>query len=79
VAHVAIHYYCRHCKTKIGTLDADKADAKRLGFHLLTEEERMEMIRYDPSGNVIVRCICEDCQESLQRNPNFYANDYIIH
>lgn len=76
---MAFHYYCRHCSTKIGTLDADAIHISQLGFHMLTDKERQEMIHYDSSGDIIVKCICEDCQESLEKNPNYYANDYIIH
>jgi hypothetical protein len=37
------------------------------------------MIVYDSEGDMHVRAICEDCHESLQRNPELYENDYIIH
>ena len=30
---MAIHYYCRHCGVKIGTLDQISIESERLGLH----------------------------------------------
>ncbi|NSL52890.1 anti-sigma-F factor Fin family protein [Calidifontibacillus erzurumensis] len=68
-----IRYFCRHCQVHIGDVDSDMIDARSLGFHLLSEEERLEMINYDSDGNIIVKSICEDCQEALERNPDFHS------
>lgn len=75
---MALHYFCRHCGTKIGTLEDLKLHTERLGFHQLTNEDRQEMIQYDSAGDIHVKAICEDCHESLQRNPDLHQNDYII-
>lgn len=76
---MALFYHCRHCGTKIGKLDDISLHSEKLGFHKLTDQERMELISYDSSGDIHVTSICEDCQESLERNPAFYENDYLIH
>lgn len=68
-----IHYYCRHCNMPMGEVDADRIDSKSLGFHVLNEEERMDMIKYDVNGNILVKAICEDCQEALERNPDYHS------
>ena len=75
---MSLHYHCKHCGTKIGSLDQVSLHTERLGFHKLTEEERQEMIEYSPSGDIHIKSICEDCQEALQRNPDLYDLDYII-
>lgn len=76
---MSMHYYCRHCGTKIGSLDQMNVHSESLGFHKLTEEERHDMIKYESNGDIHIRSICEDCQESLERNPNYHENDYLIH
>ncbi|HEX7065157.1 MAG TPA: anti-sigma-F factor Fin family protein [Bacillales bacterium] len=69
---MSITYRCRHCGTQIGQLQNEIYHAEQLGFHHLTAEERQEMISYDESGDVLVRTVCEDCQEALERNPDYH-------
>ncbi|MBS2967270.1 MULTISPECIES: anti-sigma-F factor Fin family protein [Metabacillus] len=72
------HYYCRHCGTKVGTLENEAIHSGELGFHYLTSEERQEMIRYMANGDIEVKTICEDCQEALDRNPAFHQVEKFI-
>jgi hypothetical protein len=76
---MALHYHCRHCGTKIGTLQEQMLNTDQLGFNQLNIEDRQEMITYDSAGEIHVKAICEDCQESLQKNPDLHQHDYIIH
>lgn len=76
---MAIKYYCRHCGTEVGKLMDYSVHSEKLGFHKLTDEERLEMISYESSGDIYVKTICEDCHELLERNPMYYENDYLIH
>lgn len=76
---MAIHYHCRHCGVKLGIIDKVSVHAEDLGFHKLNDEERHDMISYDQSGNMSVKAICEDCQESLEKNPDFHQQDFLIH
>ncbi|MBG9447908.1 hypothetical protein ABE67_00615 [Cytobacillus firmus] len=76
---MAIHYHCRHCGTKIGSIENSSVYSEQLGIHKLNDQERQEMISYDQSGDMHVRAICEDCQESLERNPDYHQQDFIIH
>lgn len=76
---MAIHYQCRYCGQKLGSLDEKSVHAEQLGFHILSDEERQEMISYDSEGNIHVKSICEDCHESLSKNPIYYEIDHIIH
>lgn len=76
---MALKYQCRHCGVQIGTIDSMSVDSEQLGLSTLTDEERMEMVSYDSNGDIQVKAICEDCHESLERNPDYYQNDYLIH
>ena len=76
---MAMNYHCRHCGTMIGSIDHIDVQSETLGFHKLTDEERRDMINYESNGDILIKSICEYCQESLERNPNYHANDYLIH
>ena len=76
---MAIHYYCRHCGTKLGSIEQTPIHSEALGLHKLTEQERLDMVTYDSSGNIHIKAICEDCQEALERNPDYHQYDFIIH
>ncbi len=76
---MAVYYHCRHCGKSLGKLDEKNLHSDQLGFHILTEEERQEMISYDSSGDIHVKSICEDCHESFTKNPFLYEDDYMIH
>lgn len=75
---MAIHYKCRHCNQSIGMIDDVEVDERQLGFQALTNEERLEMIEYDQNGDILVKAICESCQEALDRNPMFHQLDSFI-
>jgi hypothetical protein len=70
---MSIHYYCRHCQTKVGELDQKHVQSEYLGFQQLNHEERMDMITYTTDGDIQVKTICEDCQEALERNPDYHS------
>lgn len=76
---MTLQYYCRHCGTKLGAIDQPSISTEMLGFHKLSDVERQEMIQYDHKGNIQIKTICEDCQEALERNPDFHQYDYLIH
>nr|WP_263323937.1 anti-sigma-F factor Fin family protein [Neobacillus sp. Marseille-Q6967] len=76
---MSIHYHCRHCGTNIGSIEQTSIQSETLGLHKLTQEERQEMVSYDPTGNIHIKAICEDCQEALERNPEFHQYDFLIH
>jgi hypothetical protein len=76
---VAIHYHCRHCGTNLGSIERTSIHSETLGLHKLTERERQEMVSYDSSGDIHIAAICEDCQEALERTPDYHQYDYFIH
>lgn len=67
-----INYRCRHCKMEIGTLSVDP---HRVMDQLQQEEfgEIQDYIETDERGNIVVYCICEHCESSLQKFPNYFA------
>lgn len=69
---MAVHYHCRHCGVKVGTLELSNVESEKLGFNHLTNEERNDMISYRGNGDLHVKTICEDCQEALERNPDYH-------
>jgi len=75
---MAIHYHCRHCGHTMGTIEQTTLETERLGLHKLNGEERLDMVSYDTEGNMHIKSICEDCQELLERNPDFHGQDYLI-
>ncbi|MFL6554517.1 MAG: anti-sigma-F factor Fin family protein [Bacillus sp. (in: firmicutes)] len=76
---MAIHYHCRHCGTKLGSIDKASIHSEALGLHKLNDQERLEMVAYDASGDIHITAICEDCQEALERNPDYHQYDFLIH
>lgn len=74
-----IHYYCRHCTAKMGTIEEESLFTEQLGIHTLTNEERDEMVSYGADGDIHIQAICEDCQEAFEKNPDLHQYDYLIH
>ncbi|MCM3164655.1 anti-sigma-F factor Fin family protein [Metabacillus litoralis] len=75
---MALHYYCRHCGVKVGSLENQSLSSQQLGFDSLTNDERQEMITYQQNGDMHVKTICEDCQDALHRNPDLHQVDNLI-
>lgn len=76
---MAIHYFCRHCGYKVGSLSQVSLHSEQVGLHKLSDEDRMDMVSYEENGDIHIKTICEDCQESLSRNPDYHQSDYLIH
>ncbi|WP_102347995.1 anti-sigma-F factor Fin family protein [Bacillus sp. Marseille-P3661] len=68
-----IRYQCRHCNVHMGEVDIPNIESRALGFELLNDEERLDMLQYDSNGDINVKAICEDCQEALERNPDYHS------
>ena len=70
---MAIRYTCRHCETEIGSLPFESAKETILMLQKMDEEEEEHFLQYEEDGNVTVRCICEQCEQALQRFPDYYS------
>lgn len=75
---MSIIMHCRHCENTIGTLPHDPTTERKLGIHTLSKDEQEEMIAYHENGNVYVQSICESCEETLKKYPEFHALPYFI-
>ncbi len=71
--NMAIHYRCRHCNTEIGTLPFESAKDTILELQKLDEGEEERFLTVEQDGNLTVRCICEQCEQSLLRFPDYYT------
>ncbi|QKS69643.1 anti-sigma-F factor Fin family protein [Paenalkalicoccus suaedae] len=75
-----VHYYCRHCKQKLGKVDHHhEHESSRLGFHLLSEQDKQTMLHYDSRGDVHVQSICEHCEDVLFEHPNYHEYESFLH
>jgi len=75
---MALHYHCRHCGVKVGSIDNISVTSEQLGFDHLNNEERQEMITYQQNGDIHIKIICEDCQDALNRNPDLHQYERFI-
>lgn len=55
-------YICHHCQQYIGEVDVVEWDESRLGFDILDDTERQELIHLDWDRQVgTVEAICDEC------------------
>ena len=65
-----IVYYCKHCKSFLGTIDSTKTSAESLGFSVLTAEELADIMEFDAVyQTTYVKTICEYCETALRQHP----------
>lgn len=71
-----IVYYCRHCKTFLGSLDSSRVSYEALGFGHLTPQELADMIEYHAEDQTTyVKTVCEYCETALRQNPSLYLTN----
>lgn len=70
---MSIHYRCRHCEMEIGEIPLDSVDDVMSRLQLHTNEDTGNYMSVDQDGSTTISCICEECQRSLSRNPEYYA------
>ena len=70
---MAIRYTCRHCATEIGTLPFESVKDTILQLQKADEGQEEQFLTYEKDGDLTVRCICEQCEQSLQRFPDYYT------
>ena len=63
---MAIRYKCRHCETEIGTLPFESVKETILELQKMDEGEEEHFLTYGKDGELTVRCICEQCEQSLR-------------
>ncbi|MCZ2260574.1 anti-sigma-F factor Fin [Sporosarcina sp. G11-34] len=70
---MTVRYKCRHCKTEVGSLPFESVKDTILLLQKLDEKEEEHFLTYEKDGAMAVQCICEQCQQSLQKFPDYYA------
>lgn len=75
---MSIVYTCRHCGHIIGKLDQQVVNTSVLGWDELSAKDKIDMIHYHSNGDVHIRIICENCEESLGRHPEYHELDFFI-
>lgn len=53
-------YKCPECDKIIDHLEVDKVDEESLGFNILTEEEREDIIEVE-GDNTYINVACDEC------------------
>ena len=62
-----IRYICENCNSTVSELEMPAIDEEKLGFNVLTPEERREIIKFDEgTGTMTVNSLCDDCIEALE-------------
>ncbi|MHC8514829.1 anti-sigma-F factor Fin [Sporosarcina sp. ITBMC105] len=72
---MTIRYSCRHCNTEVGSIPFSSA-GEVIQQVQQTEREHdghEHFIEYNQDGSLTVRCICEECEQSLLLFPDYYA------
>lgn len=75
---MSIVYKCRHCGQTIGQLEQQIVDTSILGWDILTNEDKREMIHYQHDGSVLIQTICESCEHTLGHHPEYHELDFFI-
>ena len=61
-----IIYYCHNCGDFIDELSVDRLEEEKLGFDILTQEEKKDIIKWSKSGDMLyVRTIGDSCHLHL--------------
>lgn len=75
---MTVVYNCRHCGHEIGRLEQQVINTSMLGWDKLTIEDKKAMIQYQSNGDVHIKTICENCQDTLGQYPHYHELDYFI-
>ena len=69
---VTIHYRCRYCEQQLGTLPFKNKETIQK-IHQLEIGEIDDYVDADSQGDIVVQCICEQCEQAMRSFPNYYA------
>lgn len=67
-----IKYICKYCGQKLGQVEHNELFKSRLGIEILTPEELDSIVIYEDNGDIIVKVVCEFCEEALDKNPELF-------
>ncbi|MFC4403576.1 anti-sigma-F factor Fin [Gracilibacillus xinjiangensis] len=75
---MALVYKCKHCSCEVGRLNSQMLDLNKIGWDHLSSEEKTSLMNYQPTEQIEINTICENCQETLENNPDYHELDYFI-
>lgn len=76
---MSILLQCRHCGDAIGSVAKSDVSETMLGIDTLSQKEHEEMIEYKEDGTMVIQSICEQCEDTLTKYPEFHELHYFIH
>lgn len=68
-----VRYSCRHCNTEVGSIPLSSAEEILRELKKAEKGQGEHFLEYDDTGAMTIRCICEQCEQSLRMNPDYYA------
>lgn len=72
-----ITWICRNCREEMGSLHADDDDPRVLS---LTSQVDGDIIEYNHNGTLVVRLLCDNCQEEIdmgESGPAFIPGTFL--
>lgn len=73
-------YICDRCQKFIGEIDMGYIDETRLGFNILTPEEKDELLFFDWDRRMgTVKAICDDCWLKINSGHSSNDPDTVVH
>lgn len=70
-----ISYRCKHCRTEIGSIPFASVEETIRELLKADETNKERFVEVAHHGGLEVRCICEQCECSMQASPNYYTVD----
>ncbi|GAK01400.1 anti-sigma-F factor Fin [Geomicrobium sp. JCM 19055] len=76
---MVVYYHCKQCNAELGTVSSREAMDYDLGFSVLNQEEKKEVLETDEQGNLHVHALCDTCYEMSQASPHVHEQDHWYH
>lgn len=76
---MTITYICPHCRMEMGRVERTWWSEFRLGFPMLTDEERNAMVAYHPDGDMTVSVSCEHCEQGTFESSGEWTTEPSVH
>ncbi|WP_163539365.1 anti-sigma-F factor Fin [Gracilibacillus sp. YIM 98692] len=75
---MSLIYTCKHCSCEVGRINPNMIDLEKIGWNVLSMEEKEKLMNYRPDQSVTLHTICENCQSLLDNNPQYHELDFFI-
>ncbi|MGM9987004.1 MAG: anti-sigma-F factor Fin [Bacillaceae bacterium] len=75
---MSIRYYCRYCGSLLGTIQHEHINEISIVLEQLSDDEKKEILSFSKDGNILIKTVCENCEQTLDGNPNYYEYDTFL-